>query len=228
VTTLAPSHDPADRERASARARVGSRSGLARLLRLHLASRRVPTALVALAVIAPLMQWAVRGTVSQGDTPGARTAAEQIALLLEATAAAVVSAAMHGPFGESERATGRRLPSLRAATAVLLAGGTLAALGLGALGTGLPNGESALLRDAAGFVGIGLLGTAVVGGHFAWTGPAAYFVLAAYAVADHWTTPWAWPARPAGDTGASVCAIGLLFAAAVVIIVVGPRDRASD
>ena len=228
MTTLAPSPDPADRERTPARPEPGPRTGLLRLLRLHLASRRVPAAMATLAVIAPLMQWAVRATVSQGDTPGAKTAAVQISLLLETVAAAVVSAAMHGSFGESERATGRRLSYLRGATALLLTGGALAALGLGALGTGLPSGESALLRDAAGFIGIGLIGAAVVGGHFAWTGPAAYFVIAAYAVSDRWTTPWVWPARPAGDTGAMLCAMGLLFAAALAIIMVGPRDRARD
>lgn len=228
MTALAPSPDPVDGGHAPDGPATGSRSGLARLLRLHLASRRILTAMAALAVTAPLMQWAVRATIGQGDTPGAKAAAVQIALLLEAMAAAVISAAMHGPFGECERATGRLLPFLRAATMLLLIGGALAALGFGALGTGLPGGESALLRDAAGFIGIGLIGTAVVGGHFAWTGPAAYFVVAAYAVSDHWTTPWTWPARPTGDAGASVCAIGLLFVSALAIIMVGPRDRARD
>ena len=228
MTALAPSHDPADRRHAPARPDHGPRTGLPRLLRLHLVSRRIPTALAALAVITPLMQWAVRSTVGQGDTPGAKTAAVQIALLLEAMAGGVVSAAVHGPFGESERATGRPLPYLRAATALVLTGAALAALGLGALGTKLPNGETGLLRDTAGFVAIGLIGAAVVGGHFAWTGPAAYFVIAAYAVSDHWTTPWVWPARPSGDTGASVCVMGLLFAAMLAIIILGPRDRARD
>jgi hypothetical protein len=228
---LAPSHGPADGRGAPARPQSRGRTGLPRLLRLlrlHLASRRVPAAVAALAVVAPLMQWGVRAILGGAGTPGAKTAAVQIALLLESMAAAVVSAAVHGPFGESERATGRLLPYLRAATALLLTGGALAALSLGAAGTGLPTGGSAMLRDAAGLVGIGLLGAAAVGGHFAWTGPAAYFVVAAYAVSDRWTTPWLWPARPAGDTGAALCAFGILLAAAVAITVKGPRDLASD
>lgn len=204
------------------------RFGLPRLLQLHLASRRTSIAMATLAVIAPLMQWAVRGALGQGDTVGARTAATQIALLLETMAAAVVSAAMHGPFGESERATGRRLLCLRAATALLLTAGALVAVSLGALGTALPDGEPALLRDTAGLVGIGLIGTAVIGGHFAWTGPAAYFVVAAYAVSDKWTTPWVWPTRPAGDTGAALCALGLLLVATAAITLRGPRDLARD
>jgi hypothetical protein len=203
---------------------------LPRLVRLHLASRRIPTAIAALCVLIPLMQWAVRGALSQGSTggPGPAVAARQLALLLETAAAAVVSAAMHGPFGESEKISGRLLPWLRLMTASLLTGVALTALSLGAWGTGLPGGEFAVLRDTAGMVGIGLLGTVVIGGHFAWTGPAGYFVIAAYADSDTWTTPWTWPARPGDDLGAAMCATSIAMLAILAITVLGPRQHTRE
>ena len=135
------------------------------------------------------MQWAVRSALSQSNTSGARISAEQLALLLEAAAAAVVSAAMHGPFGELERATGHRLQRLRLASALLLTGAALGAVAAGVAGTAMPEGGLAVARDTAGMIGIGLLLTVLVGGHFAWVGPTGYFVIAAYAVADKWTSP---------------------------------------
>lgn len=174
---------------------------LFRLLRLHLISRRVPVALITLAGCGVLMQWAVRSALSQNHTSGAQTSAEQLALLLEAAAAAVVSAGMHGPFGEPERATGHRLHWLRLASALLLTGVALGAVSAGVAGTAVPEGGLAVARDTAGMIGIGLLFAVIVGGHFAWVGPTGYFVIAAYAVADKWTSPWTWPARPGHDVG---------------------------
>lgn len=210
------------------RSRAAAGASLARLFRLHLMSRRIPAACAALALCAPLLQWAVRSALSQFTTAGARTSAAQLSLLLEVVAAAVVSAALHGPFGESERIAGRRLPWLRLATALLL---TLAALGavcLGVLGTGLPAGDLAVLRDTSGLIGIGVLGAAIIGGHFAWVGPAAYWVLGAYAVTEHWQTPWLWPARPGNDLGAALCAYALLATSLLVISVIGPRQYNRD
>jgi hypothetical protein len=80
----------------------------------------------------------------------------------------------------------------------------------------------------AHLIGIGILGTVIVGGHFAWVGPAAYWVLGAYASADHWNTPWAWPARPGQDLGAALCAYGVLAAGLLAVTVVGPRWHNRD
>ena len=206
---------------------AGSLPAHIRLLRLHLASRRVPTALIALAGCGVLTQWAVRATLSQ-NTSGARTSAEQLALLLEAAAAAVVSAAIHGPFGESERASGRRLKWLRLASALLLTGAGVGAMAAGVAGTTMPQGTLAVARDTAGMIGIGLLLAVLIGGHFAWIGPTGYFVIAAYAVADKWATPWTWPARPSHDVGAAACALALLAVAIAAITAFGPRERAKD
>lgn len=208
---------------------IGAAASLARLFRLHLISRRVPAASVALILCAPLLQWAIRAALSQpAHDAGAETSAWQLGLLLETAAAAVVSAALHGPFGEPERIAGRRLPWLRLATAALLTAIALVAVCLGVLGTGTPSGEAAALRDSAGLIGIGVLSTAVIGGHFAWTGPAAYWVLGVYAQADHWQTPWAWPARPGDDLGAALCAYAVLAASLLAITVVGARQHNRD
>ena len=210
------------------------------MLRLHLVSSRVPVALITLAGCSVLMQWAVRSALSQSNTSSARISAEQLALLLEAAAAAVVSAAMHGPFGEPERATGHRLHWLRLASALLLTGAALGAVAAGVAGTAMPEGGLAVARDTAGMIGIGLLLAVLVGGHFAWVGPTGYFVIAAYAVADKSTSPWTWPARPGRpghDVGAAACALSLLAVAVIAIAVavaviaitvLGPRERAKD
>lgn len=204
--------------------RAAAGASLARLLRLHLMSRRVPAACIALALCAPLLQWTVRAALSGAVDPGAAASAAQLSLLVEAAAAALVSAALHGPFGESERIAGRLLPWLRLATALLLTAVALGVVWLGVLGTKLPAGEAATVRDTAGLIGIGVLGTAIVGGHFAWAGPTAYWVLGAYAVSDHWKTPWTWPARPGDDVGAALVAYSLLGGSLLVIAVLGPRQ----
>ena len=208
--------------------RAGAGAAIGRLFRLHLMSRRVPTAIAALVLCAPLLQWAIRNALSQRQTSGAVTSAGQLCLLLEAAIAAVVSAALHGPFGESERIAGRRLPWLRLATALLLTACALGAVYVGVLGTDMPSGEFSALRDTAGMIGIGVLCTVLVGGHFAWVGPAAYWVVGAYAISEGWQTPWTWPARPGDDTGAGLCAFGLLAAALLVITTIGPRHHNRD
>ena len=206
--------------------RIGA--SFARLLRLHLMSRRVPAAVIALLLCAPLLQWSISGALGQGDFSGARDSAEQLSLLVETAAAAVVGAALHGPFGESERTAGRRLPWLRLATALLLTAVALGAVYVGVLGTRLPVGEFAALRDTAGMIGISVLCTVIIGGQFGWVGPVAYWVVGAYAFTDHWQTPWTWPARPGADGGAALCAFGFLAASLLAITVIGPRQHSRD
>jgi hypothetical protein len=226
VSTLAEAQTPTNPPVPTARSGLGSAYALARLVRLHLASRRIPGALAALLVCTVLMQWALRATLSQSNhISGAVTSARQLTLLLESLAAAVVSAAMHGPFGEPERAAGRRLPLLRLACALVLIAAAFTALSLGMVGTRLPGGELALIRDTAGLIGIGLICTVLIGGHFAWVGPAGYFVVAAYGVSEAWNTPWTWPSRPPHDTGAALCAYLLLAGATLAVTVFGAREN---
>ena len=207
---------------------VGTSTSLFRLLRLHLMSRRVPSAVVVLVVCAPLMQLAVRSSLGQGDLASTTTSAKQLSLLLEAAVAGVVSAALHGPFGESERTAGRRLPWLRLTTTLLL---TMVALGtvcVGVLGAGLPTSDFALVRDEAGLIGIGVLCTVIVGGHFGWAGPAVYWVIGSYAIADRWQSPWTWPARAGGDVGAELCAFAFFVVSLLAITIIGPRQYSRD
>jgi hypothetical protein len=54
-----------------------------------------------------------------------------------------------------------------------------------------------------------------------------------YALYTQWhhpalTTPWIWPARPAHDLGAAICA-GLVFTIGIAVFAVrGARDRADE
>ena len=90
----------------------------ARLAWLYARSRRVPAAVVALAVCGGVLRaalnwhWAIGGGLE----------AQQIPLIIETGAAAAIAVTSHGPFGEPERATGRWLPCLRLFTAIGLTG----------------------------------------------------------------------------------------------------------
>ena len=206
---------------------AGARPGLAagpRLLRLHLASRRVPTALAALAVCGVVLRIGLRWHWIDGTGPGV----QELPVMIEGATAAVIAVATASPFGEPERATGRWLPYLRLADALGL---TLAAVGVlaaGAAAAGLPGGTVAILRNVAGLAGLGLLSSAVLGGLLAWIGPMIYAVVAEFAIVGAWTTPWMWPARPPHDTGAAVCA-ALAFAAGLTVTTLrGARDPAHE
>jgi len=146
------------------------------------------------------------------NVAGGPAAQRVIPLVIEAGAAAVIAVASYGPFGEPERATGRWLPWLRLASALILTGAAVGALAAGATGGYLPGGTLALARDVAGMAGLGLLCAVALGGAFGWTGPLAYWLITESALAAGWTTPWIWPGRPPRDTGAAICA-GLVFAA---------------
>jgi hypothetical protein len=186
-----------------------------RLIRLHLASRRVPVALAALVGCAVTLRIAL---IWPWDAYGAL----QLPLLFETACACVIAVATTSPFGEPERVAGRWLPWLRAGTTGALtvaAAGVLTAAGIG---THLAGGDLTVVRNLAGVTGIGLLCAAVLGGALAWTGPAAYVVIGVYALYRQWhgpalTTPWIWPARPAHDLGAAICA-GLVFAAGLAAV----------
>jgi hypothetical protein len=150
--------------------------------------------------------------------------ASQVPLVIEAATATIVAATTRSPFGESERATGRRLPYLRLGLALALTATALAALAAGSAGAHLAGGERELLRNVAGLLGIGLL-SAPLFGAYAWVGPIAYTVVAEYALTAHWTSPWIWPGRSPHDPAAAIWA-GLIFVAGVAVIAAwGPRDE---
>jgi hypothetical protein len=156
----------------------------------------------------------------------------QLPLLFETGCAAAIAVATASPFGESERATGQRLPLLRLSTALALTAAAAGALAAAGLGTDLAGGSLEVLRNIAGVTGIGLLCAAALGSALAWTAPTGYLMIALYALYAQWhgpalTTPWLWPARPAHDAGAAICA-GLVYVAGTAAIAVrGAREAAS-
>jgi hypothetical protein len=139
----------------------------ARLVGLHLVSRRVPASLLALAVAAVALRVVLRWTPASG-------AYSVMFPLIVATAAAVaVSVTTYSPLGVPERVAGRGLPWLRLGTVLVTVGGACGALALGAVGGHLAIGVPALLRDLAGLTGIALLTAALLGAGLSWTGPMA-------------------------------------------------------
>jgi hypothetical protein len=191
-----------------------------RLLRLHLISRQVPSALAALTACAVLLRVALQLRWIQGDS----ATAQQMLLLIECGAASVVAVSARNPFGESERTTGHWLPLLRLGAALLLSGAAVGALVLGAVTAPLPGGGLEVLRNVAGLAGVGLLTAAALGGALAWAGPLTYTVVAEFALLEGWRTPWMWAGRPVHDLGGWLCA-GLVFAAGTAVVAVrGPRD----
>ena len=147
----------------------------------------------------------------------------QLPLVFETGCATVIAAASASPFGDQDRAAGTRLPALRLGTALGLTILAFAALAAG-MGAHLAGGVPDAARNLAGGVGLGLVCAAALGGWLAWTGPAAYLVIAAYALYAAWHggathSPWLWPARPPEDLGAWLCAV-LVFAAGLTIVAV--------
>jgi hypothetical protein len=140
-----------------------------RLAWLHLRSRRVPTALLALALCGGALHAMLRWHLMNGGA-----LAQQGPMVIEAGAAVLVVMTTHSPFGEAERAVGRWLPYLRLGTALALTGIAIGALKLGATGASLPGGVLVLARNVIGITGIGLLASLVTGGLLAWIPPLAY------------------------------------------------------
>jgi hypothetical protein len=202
------------------------RRAVLRLVRLHLASRRAPAALAAVAACAVLLRIVLHW---HWDDYGAL----QLPLVFESAAAAVIAITSTSPLGEPERATGRWLPFLRLGTVLALT--AVAAGALAAAGTGghLAGGTLDVVRNVAGLTGIGLLCAAGLGGALAWIGPLAYLLAGTYNLYAQWhgmglSTPWIWPARPPHDLGGMLCA-GLVFAAGAALITVrGARDPAGE
>lgn len=212
-------------EAAPAGNRAGTRSAGLRLVRLHLTSRRVPTALAVVAACALVLQVALRW---HWGAQGGAGVQQLLPLVLESAAAAVITATTGSPFGESERTGGRWLPLLRLGTVAALVAIAIAVLLGGSAGTSLTGGLLDVLRNVAGSVGIGLLCAAALGGSLAWVGPIGYLAVAEYALSENWTSPWTWPVRPSHDLGATLCAAAVYAAGMFAVTVRGARDSARE
>ncbi len=161
----------------------------ARLAWLHLRSRRVPAALVALAACG-LVLWA---SLVYHWWYGSGPSADELPTLTEACAAAIVVVTTHNPFGEPERATGRWLPYLRLGLTLALCGAAIGFLALGAAiaydpsssapqsAVYLPDGILPVARNVMGFTGVGLILSLFIGGLLSWIGPLAYCAICQFA-----------------------------------------------
>jgi len=124
-----------------------------RLAWLHLRCRRVPAGVLALAVCGGALRAALHWHWAFSSGPYA----QQIPMIIEAGAAAVIAVTSHSPFGETERAAGRWLPYLRLFAAAGMCGLAIALLQLGAAGESLNQGILVLARNGIGITGVGLL-----------------------------------------------------------------------
>ncbi len=195
----------------------------ARLAWLHLRSRRVPSALLALALAGAALRAVQHWHLMSGGA-----LAQQGPMVIEAGAAVLVAMTTHSPFGEAERGAGRWLPYLRLGTALALTGIAIGALQLGVTGASLPGGVLVLARNVIGITGIGLLASLVTGGPLAWIPPLGYLGFAEYALTGAWRNPWTWPVRPPADRGAWICA-ALVFAAGLAAVTFrGARTSLAD
>ena len=194
--------------------RAGRLAAGTRLAWLHLRSRRVPSALLALAVCGAALRAMLHWHLMSGGP-----LAQQLPMIIETGAAVVIAVATHSPFGEAERAAGHRLPRLRLAAALALTGIAIGALQLGVTGASLPGGVLVLARNVIGISGIGLLTALITGGLLSWTLPIGYLAFAEYALNENLHSPWTWPVRPPADRGAWICA-ALVFAAGLAAVTV--------
>ena len=224
--TAAGVRDPRGPAAGAAPAAAGGPARAAlRLAWLHAVSRRVPVALGLLAALGALLWCALHW---RWNMAGGAAAHDVIPLTIEAGAACVAAVSTYGPFGDTERATGRWLPFLRLGAVLLLSAVAFGALAAGGTGAGgaagaLPGGTGALLRNLAGFTGLGLLAAAALGGAFGWTAPLAYLLVTEVALTGQPTTPWVWAARPPGDLGAALCAASVFAAGVAAVTVLGAR-----
>jgi hypothetical protein len=187
---------------------------------LHLAGRRVPTALIGLVGCAVML----RVVLGLGWSAG--TAVQTLVVVIEAGAAVIIAVTTHSPFGEPERVAGRLLPWLRLGGTLALTGVAVAMLAAGSAAARLPGGDLAAFRNVAGLVGIGLLSATIVGGGLAWIGPMAYLAAAEFALTSAASPVWIWPARPPHDNGATLCAVAVFAAGTLATAIRGARDSA--
>jgi hypothetical protein len=196
-------------------------SAALRLVYLHMASRRVPEAVASMAAFALVLCAALHW--HWGTEP------EQAPIIIEGAAAVVIAYAVHSPFGESEKPTGRWLPYLRLAVTLVLTAAAIGAFAAGAAAVGhLPDGTLALARNVLGLVGVSLLAAVVLGGTLFWAGTLIYLALSEYAISEGWATPWIWATRPPHDLGGALCAGAVTLVGILLITMRGPRDSAQE
>jgi hypothetical protein len=204
-------------------------SSAARLAWLHLRSRRVPVALVAL-LGCGLALWASLRYHWWLD----RQRADELPMILEGCAAGIIAVTVHSPFGEPERATGRWLPLLRAGLVMALCGAAIGFFALGAAaaydpraGVDLAGGILPVVRSVLGMTGIGLIFCLVTGALVAWIGPLACTAIAQYALIANYSEPLTWPTRPPADRGGWVAAMVVFGVGLIAFTVRGARIRPS-
>ena len=208
---------------ASSAASAASPAGSAfRLVRLHLASRRVTAALGTIIACAVTLRIALNWS---WDSYGAL----QLPLILESGCGAAIGIMMGSPFGEPERATGRWLPFLRLGAAIAMTLTAIGAFAVASLGGHLAGGITDTARNMAGLAGIGLLCAVLLGGALAWSGPVVYMIVGAYGLYSDWhppalTSPWIWPARSPSDLGAALCATAVFAAGVAAVTWRGARE----
>jgi hypothetical protein len=205
-------------------------SPAARLAWLHLRSRRAPAALAAL-LACGVAQWA---SLRYHWWLGTRHAADELPIILQGCAAAIIAVSAHSPFGEPERATGRRLAVLRVAMVLALCG---AAIGFSALGAAaaysprsgvyLAGGILPVVRNVLGMTGIGLIFCLVTGALLSWTGPLAFTAISQFALIANYSWPLTWSARPPTDRGGWIAAVVVFAVGLVAFTIRGPRIRPS-
>ena len=207
-----------------------ARMAAAHLTWLHLRSRQVPAALVALVGCAVVL-WSA---LTYHWWHGASQAATELPMIIEGCAAAIIAVTAHNPFGEPERATGRWLPFLRLGTALALCGAAIGLLALGAaaaydpqVGVYLLTGVFGIAENVMGFAGVGLLCSLVTGGLLAWTGPLGYMAICQFALVANYSEPLTWAARPATDRGGWITAMVVFAIGLAAFAIRGPRVRPS-
>lgn len=205
-------------------------SAAVRLVWLHARSRRVPSAVAALAVIAVAL-WAVLTFHWTLGTRGQDTT--ELPMIFEGCTAAVIAIAAHSPFGEPERATGRWLPFLRLGVVLALSGLAIGLLALAAavangLGANLAGGALPLVRNVLGMTGIGLVLVLFTGGLLGWVGPLGYIAISEFALIANYSTPLTWPARPPEDRGGWIAAMAVFAVGLVAYTLRGARNRITD
>jgi hypothetical protein len=202
----------------------------ARLAWLHLRSRRVPSALIALLACGVVL-WAA---LKYQWWYGAGNRPDELPDLLEACAAAIIGVTTHSPFGEPERATGRWLPFLRPALVLALCGAAIGFLALGAAvaydpqaGVGLVHGMLPVARNLLGFTGVALLFSLGAGGLLSWIGPLAYVLICQCAAIANYSEPLTWASRPPADRGGWIAAMVVFAVGLAAFTIRGPRIRPS-
>ena len=205
-------------------------SPAARLAWLHLRSRRAPAALAAL-LAGGVAMWA---SLHYHWWLGTGNAADELPMILQGSAAGIIAVTAHSPFGEPERATGRRLAVLRASLVLALGGAAIGIFALGAAaadsprsGVYLAGGILPVARNVAGMTGIGLLFCLVTGAQTAWIGPLAFTAISQFALIANYSWPLAWPDRPPADRGGWIAAMAVFAVGLAAFTVKGPRVRPS-